>query len=1051
MENEKKQKMETLLYESLNQKGYIDLSMIAIACETGEEMITESLQDELFCDPQKWTEKKKDCYVIKEEYLSGNILEKLAIARPLAEQYPHRFGKNVVALQNLLPQPPSFSDLYVSLGSVLLTPEMIENFIACLFDNQDGGKICQCKYIDPIKKWIVSSNYLLENSILATSTYGTKRMNVFKILSATLNHDPIQIVDYYQDYISKSFCKKINKKETILTLEKQKLLMAKFSQWLSDHFTVQQQIISRYYQMLMPYRYRVFKGNFLTFPEMNPKITLYPHQITAIERILFSKNTLLSHDVGSGKTYIMIAAGMKLKQFHPEMKLMYVVPNAILYQWRDDFSRLYPHSKIKVIRPCDFTPDKRNQQLLDIQKENYDAILLSYSSFELIPLDASFYIEELTKKKEELEKMVSEDEYNIPLSFLRSKEQKELRRNIRYIEVTIQHLLQKKEENYLCFNELKIDVLFIDEAHNFKNLPFETHLFNLRGLNPKGSNKCFHLYLKSKLVNKLIFATGTPIVNSISDLFIMQKYLWEEELKKMNLNSFDDWISIFGELTHEFEIDVDVNTYKQVSRFSRFHNLKQLSMLINQFVDFYSVKEEGLPKINQYQTIQLEKNPLQEQLLKEISNRIERIRFNLVPLKEDNLLKVTTDGRKLALDPRLISDSYQEERPNKISICAEKIMEIHQQFPGQAQLVFSDIGVVKDSFNVYDELKLMLLQRGFEQYEVQFIHEATSEEKKEKLFQQVRDGKVKVLIGSTAKMGIGVNVQDHLIALHHLDVPWRPSDMVQREGRILRQGNQNESVFLFRYVTHGTFDAYSWQILETKQNFISQLLSGCITWNDEDEIDGQTLSYAEIKALAIGDPSIKRRFELSNEINRLKILKKQEDIKKLELDNYLALLPFKIEELRKKITSMQQDMQVFSMQKDLEEKEKKKLNEMIWNTYQNTSENIEEVWITAYKTFDIFIPVSVTLSNPYLIVKGHTKHHIDFKDASTQIIERIQQYFLSLPHLINNKQEELTMLQNEKIQAEKELQMPDTYEESIHRLTLELNQLDKKLSEEDGL
>ena len=513
------------------------------------------------------------------------------------------------------------------------------------------------------------------------------------------------------------------------------------------------------------------------------------------------------------------------------------------------------------------------------------------------------------------------------------------------------------------------------------------------------------------------------------------------------MNSFDTWIGFFGELTSDFEIDVDVNQYRQVTRFSKFHNLKVLSLLIGQFTDFYSAKEDNIPSVIN-KTMEIERSDYQSALIDEISVRVDDIRSNRVTKQEDNLLKITSDGRKLALDIRLLNETYPQEN-NKVSMCADVIYEIYQTDKSKTQLVFSDLGVPKSSFNVYDELKLLLLKKGLEAYEVQFVHDATSEAKKEKLFEDVRNGKVKVIIGSTPKLGIGVNIQDHLVALHHLDVPWRPSDMVQREGRILRQGNENENVFIFRYVTKGTFDAYLWQILETKQIFISQLLSGCISVNTAAELDETVLTYGEIKALAIGNPLIKERFEKANELNKYKILKKQDEHQKEHLLQYKLILPEKINNLHQRIENQKLDTLAFYQETPLDEETREQLAKDILDKYFNVLTLEEELLLGHYQGFKIYMPLSATIKKPQVVVKGLNRYVIDFKKKGVEVLDNIDAFFKVSEANIKILEDNLKRYEFDLSQIDEQIANIDAhdYDSIINIKEQELADIDAQLSE----
>lgn len=1034
---------ESFLLKSIDDKGKVDLDYIISLTNVSKTDVLKNLQGKIFFNYQT------NAYELDSIYLSGNLYEKYLIATKYNQQ------ENIQAILNIISKRNE-EDVFINLGTPFVTSEIIDEFIASLFTSFNSGKISKTTYSTLLKKYVVDSNSLIENTILSTKTYGTDRINMFNILRKTLNHEDIVIYDYEKDYQTNRKLKILNKKETMLALEKQKLLQELFKQFINNNASIKEKLQTIFYEKYGCFNILSYNGLFLSFQDMNPNISLYDYQKNAILRILLNKNTLISHDVGTGKTFIMIASGMKIKQFHPSSKIMYVVPNSILSQWKSDFKKLYPNSKIKVIYPSTFTPANRQNILKDIKDNNYDAILISYSSFELIPLNSKYYTSLLLEKLKNIDIEVNKLNTTELLSNVKNAELNELKRYKKSLTTLLEKQDKIVQEEQIFFDDLNITTLYIDEAHNFKNLPLDTNLAFLRGINVTGSNKCLQMQLKIKQISQkenshIIFATGTPIVNSITDMFVMQKYLVPELLTNLGLDSFDSWIGLFGELSSDFEIDVDVNQYKQVTRFSKFHNLKCLSLLINQFTDFYSASEDNLPNIKENETIKLFKTPIQNELINKISIRVDDIRKNKVSRKEDNLLKITTDGRKLALDPRLINENYEREENNKIERCGENIYKIYLDNQDKAQIVFSDIGTPKDKFNVYDALKLYLLDKGLSVEQIQYVHDATTDEKREELFDKVRKGIVKVLIGSTFKLGIGVNVQDHLIALHHLDVPWRPSDMIQREGRILRQGNENENVYIYRYVTEGTFDAYLWQILETKQRFISQLLSGCVAISNYEDLSENILTYGEVKALAIGNKLIKERFELANEINRLKLLEKQEMLQKNNLINYKNLLPQKIENLILKKENMKKDIEIFNSN-EISQDKKNILANLIVERFEKASTIEKELLLGNYKGFAIVLPSYSTITTPLLLVKGLNTYTIEIKQIKNDILLKVDNLFKNMDKDLNKIEEDIIRLKFDFTQIDKQIETIDkhNYQENIAIKERKLQEIDNILNEDDS-
>ena len=702
-------------------------------------------------------------------------------------------------------------------------------------------------------------------------------MPALYILERTLNMKTVAVTDEVICHTNASGVKRvINKSETVLALEKQQKMIKAFQRWVWKDQKRKERLEIIFENNFSCVRRRIFDGSFLDFPTMSPSVNLYPHQKNAVARILFSPNTLLAHDVGSGKTYIMIAAGMELKRMGLSRKNLYVVPNNIVGQWEKLFSVMYPDSKLLCVEPKNFTPTKRESVLEQIRDEDFDGIIMAYSCFEQIPLSKDFYTEQLQETLDKISELASNT--NKATSKLERKKEA-VRKALSSLELAMDNMYDT-----VYFDELGITRLFVDEAHNYKNVPIETKVDKVLGISSKGSKKCRDMMDKVRLVQKqnngggVVMATGTPITNSITDAFVMQKYLQSGELGMLDLQSFDSWVGMFAERVTEFEIDVDTSSYRLATRFAKFHNLPELTALLSSIADFHQVDSSiGIPNFDGYKDALISKTSEFAAYLDDISARAELVRKGIVSRSDDNMLKITTDGRKAALDMRLVEPNTSFTYQSKVARCAENVFDIYceTQSDKSTQLIFCDSSTPKSGFNVYDEVKRLLIGMGVPSEEIAFIHDAGTESKREKLFSRLRSGNVRILIGSTFKLGLGVNIQNKLIALHHLDVPWRPADMTQREGRILRQGNENKKVYIYRYITEGSFDAYSWQLLETKQRFISGLLSGSLTERSGSDIESTVLDYAQVKALAVGNPLIKERVETANELTRYLALQRK--------------------------------------------------------------------------------------------------------------------------------------------------------------------------------
>ena len=861
----------------LNALGRVDIEYIASVTGADYKTVISSLKGTIYQNPETWNECFYQGWETDEEYLSGNLVRKWKTAQNANAQYDGYFAENVAAIEKVLPPAITAEDIYITLGSPWVPTDVIDDFIRDILGRPSGIQPEPTLHDEWTGTWEIPNKSRYHHSISVRETYGTSRMEALYILERTLNMKTVAVADEIDCPTSSSGKKRvINEAETAAVLEKQQWLIQEFQKWVwtdADRRKRLEEIFENKYGRV---RRRVFDGSFLTFPGLSPAISLYPYQKDAVARILFTPNTLLAHDVGSGKTYIMIAAGHELRRMGLSQKNLYVVPNHIIGQWKSIFLRMYPTASLLCVDPKSFVPSKREQVLRQIRDNNYDGIIMAYSCFAQIPLSRDYYAAELKEKKEAVSALVCQ----------KSKATTKLKKKQRELDQKLSEMLVALEETYdtIYFDELGITRLFVDEAHHFKNVPLETNINSVLGINPRGSQECQDMLDKVRSVQKknsgkgVVMATGTPITNSITDVYILQQYLQSGELALLDLQSFDSWIGMFAEKTTAFEIDVDTSTYRLATRFSRFHNLPELTALLASIADFHQIEPgTGIPRFDGYQDAVIAKTPALIAYLQEISSRADDVRRGRVHRREDNMLKITTDGRKAALDIRLVNPASSFSYQSKVARCTENVTDIYFRTMPQksTQIIFCDISTPKAGFNLYSELKDRLIRQGIPAVEIAFIHDAKNETQRSRLFARVRCGEIRVLIGSTFKLGLGVNIQDRLIALHHLDVPWRPADMTQREGRILRQGNTNPQVYIFRYITEGSFDAYSWQLLETKQRFISDLLAGSLSERSASDIEDTVLTYAEVKALAIGNPLIKQRVEAANELSRLLTLQRK--------------------------------------------------------------------------------------------------------------------------------------------------------------------------------
>lgn len=770
-----------------------------------------------------------------------------------------------------------YTDIEVSLGVPWISPLIINDFLYHILNKShlywpEGNVINYVDYEEVTGCWHISQKRQLgENNTNAEVKYGLKRYNALFILEATLNLREIKLYDTGNVY---------NEKDTMAAIEKQKLINEEFKNWMWQDEDRRWMVEDAYNKIFSKYEKTIYDGSSLKFPDMSSKYELFSYQKDAVQKILNSKNTLLAFDVGAGKTYIMIAAAMKMRSEGISRKNLFVVPNHIVGQWEKIFTELYPKAKVLAVEPKTFKPDMRYKVLKQMRDGDYDGIIMAYSCFEMIPLSADIVLSnmdaQLKRLEDALRSMQYSSSYSRSFTTPLSNEKKYI------IKLTNEFLdsMNPSNSSDITFDQLEINTLFVDEAHNYKNIPIRTNLKNLNGINTKGSIKCQDLLHKVRHIQQnnggrgVVFATGTPLCNSISDAYAIQMYLQYDELQKSHLDVFDNWVKTFAKPEQICEIDVDASKFRFVRKFSKFFNLPELSNMFSQIAIFYATNNaEFLPDFKGYTDVVIEKFAELTDYMQNLCKRTEKIRNKEVDRKYDNMLKVSTDGRKAALDLKLVGQTQPYNEFSKVYRCVKNVYDIYCKHPETTQLIFCDYSTPKgDDFSVYAELKARLEESGIPKKEIAFIHSYKTESRKLELFRKFNSGEIRILIGSTFKLGIGANVQVKLKAIHHLDVPWRPADMIQREGRIVRRGNENKDVMIFRYITRGSFDSYSWQILETKQRFISQFLSGSSYQRTASDLENNVLTYAEVKALALSEPLMKQLAEKENEIQNLKII-----------------------------------------------------------------------------------------------------------------------------------------------------------------------------------
>ena len=1061
------------LVKSLTTLGKVDIEYISSITGADYKTVIFTLKGSIYQNPLTWNECFYKGWETSEEYLLGNLMQKWKAAKEADKEYNGYFQDNIRAIEKVLPPAVATEDIYVTLGSPWIPADIIDDFIEHLF----GDPLYRCPYhytpdyVEKVKEsyktihdditgtWEIPCKSRYDHSVGVRQTYGTERLEALYILEKTLNMKTVSVTDEISCTTNTSGKKKvINRAETVAALDKQRKMIKAFQEWIWTDQNRKERLEIIFENNYSCIRRRVFDGSFLEFPGMSPDVTLYPYQKNAVARILFTPNTLLAHDVGAGKTYIMVAAGQELRRMGLSNKNLYVVPNNIVGQWKNIFKLMYPDASLLCVEPRAYKPDKREAVLEDIRDNNYDGIIMAYSCFEQIPLSKDYYIDELNEKKKEIEEAVAK----------KGKITRKLVKKQDAVKEALDELQSAIDDAYdtVYFDDLGITRLFVDEAHNFKNVPIDTKTDKVLGISTAGSKRCKDMMDKVHMVQKkndgkgVVFATGTPITNSITDAYIMQQYLQSGELGMLDLQSFDAWIGMFAERRTEFEIDVDTSSYRLATRFSEFHNLPELTSLLSSIADFHQIDgSAGIPEQDGYKNAVISKTPEFVAFLSNISQRADDVRNRRVGKRDDNMLKITTDGRKAALDMRLVDPAARFTYQSKVARCADNVADIYNRTSDMksAQLVFCDSSTPKKGFNIYTELKSMLVNLGVPEEQIAFIHDAENETKRQRLFSKIRKGEVRILIGSTFKLGLGVNIQDRLIALHHLDVPWRPADMTQREGRILRQGNTNSKVEIYRYITEGSFDAYSWQLLETKQRFINDLLSGSLVERSGKDIEDTVLDYAEVKALAVGNPLVKERVEAANSMSRYMLLQRKVVETHLTLEKELLELPGKKQHQAELIKKCRNDLEFSeSNKKDnlqdidyktrkLEMEKRKALREQISSAVKAYTLEPRESVLLPYRGFNIVLPANMTAEKPHVWLKREGQYYVELGDTEVGNLIRIDNCIDTLGDTLSRYEKRLDELEAREKDIRAELAKGESYVNEIDKYRRKVEELDEKL------
>ena len=900
---------------SIQEKAKVDLDYMSELTGKDKDTIINELKGVIFKVP---IEEK---YVTADEYLSGNVREKLKIAESQLAEYPE-YQINVDNLKEVIPKDLTASEIGIKLGATWIPPEVIRQFIFELLDTPRYKQWdIKVKYSNINAEWYIENKSSDRENVKAYSVYGTPRINAYKIIEQTLNLKDVKIFDTIIDEDGRKQ-RVLNRKETAIASSKQDTIKEEFLNWVWEDPERRNKLVRIYNDKFNSIRPREYDGSHIDFVGMNPEIKLRPHQLNAIAHVLYGNNVLLAHEVGAGKTFEMVAAAMESKRLGLCNKSLFVVPNHIIEQFASEFLQLYPSANILVATKKDFETKNRKKFCSRIATGDFDAVIIGHSQFERIPMSIERQEEILREQIDDITRGIAD----VKASRGENYTIKQLEKTKRTLETRLEKLnKQERKDDVVTFEELGVDKLFVDEAHNYKNLFLYTKMRNVGGLAQTEAQKSSDLFMKCRYLDEItggkgtVFATGTPVSNSMAELYTMQRYLQYGELRKNELEHFDNWASTFGETVTAIELAPEGTGYRAKTRFAKFHNLPELMAMFKEVADIQTAETLNL-STPEFENINVVVKPseIQEDMVTELGERADRIRSGSIDASVDNMLKITNEGRKLALEQRLMNPLLPDSDSSKVNSCCENVYKIWSENSDKksTQLVFCDLstpkdmkGYEKDEFtDVYNELKSKLIQKGIPENEIAFIHEADNETKKKELFSKVRQGEVRVLMGSTSKMGAGTNVQDKLIALHHLDCAWKPSDLTQRNGRMIRQGNENEKVFVYSYVTEKTFDAYMYQLVEQKQKFISQIMTSKTPARTMEDIDEKALSYGEIKALATGNPLILEKTNLDSEISKLKLLRQNFMNQKYALqDKVIKHYPEEITRLNNKIAAMEED------------------------------------------------------------------------------------------------------------------------------------------------
>ena len=1044
---------------SLSEKAGVDLAYMSQLADKSEEEITKELAGVIFQNPvtEEWE--------TADEYLSGNVREKLSVARTFAENHPE-YAINVSSLASVQPKELDASEIEVRIGATWISTKYIEDFMRETFETPEylfDRKTMGVQFSNVTGQWNVKGKNADRGNALVNMTYGTGRANAYRILEDSLNLRDTRIFDVVMEEGKEK--RVLNKKETMLASQKQEAIREAFKDWVFRDPERRQDLCAKYNELFNSTRPREYDGSHLKFPGMTPDIVLRPHQLNAVAHQLYGDNTLLAHCVGAGKTFEMIAAAMESKRLGLCQKSLFVVPNHLTEQWASDFLRLYPGANILAATKKDFEPANRKKFCSRIATGDYDAVIIGHSQFEKIPLSTE-------RQMEMIERQITEIEMAIEALKAENGERysiKQMEKTKKSLSTRLSRLNDSsRKDNVVTFEQLGVDKLFVDESHNYKNLFLYTKMRNVAGIAQTEAQKSSDMFAKCQYMDELTggkgitFATGTPISNSMTELYTNMRYLQYNTLQRLGLGHFDSWAASFGETQTAIELAPEGTGYRAKTRFAKFFNLPELIALFKESADIQTPDMLKLPVPEaDYENIVLKPSEYQQDMVQSLADRAEAVRDRKVDPSRDNMLKITNDGRKLALDQRLINDMLPDEENSKATTCVDKAFEIwgHTKEQKSAQLIFCDLSTPKGdgTFNVYEDIRDKLIAKGVPENEIAFIHDANTETRKAELFAKVRSGQVRFLLGSTAKMGAGTNVQDRLIALHHLDVPWRPSDIEQQEGRILRQGNMNDKVKIFRYVTEGTFDSYSWQLIENKQKFIGQIMTSKSPVRSCEDIDEAALTYAEVKALATGNPYIKEKMDLDIQVSKLKLLKANHTSQKYRLeDNIVKHYPVQIAAMKERLAGYRADIQTYAQNKFPDKDtfsikignrvytDKKEAGAALIDMCRSAKQPNMAVTIGEYQGFKMSVSFDSFFSKFTVNLKGSISHEVEIGTDPLGNLQRLSNALEGMTGRMDTVAQKLENVEHQLETAKVEVTKPFAQEaelaEKLERLT-ELNAL----------